>query len=349
MLSFEQLRLLVHLKQYGIAGKETCLMFVGEYSLRPLIRHKYISRNNEIYRLLKKGFELTSHVQILVTITGNAGVIERGLRTSYVAALFGMAGINSSGMLRNNAFIPSNKWREIRDGIISTTRFNGMLCYKGLRLAVYYIGNGDFEWQAFAEGSLFFRKYRTYETQATGMMLICDGDYIGIAEKILRFTISNRKALLKRTSLESNRKRVYSVGQIRLRSNYEKVYITDKNDLLHTLQMAANEERFVDYFVAKSQGMRGRDECDFEVYPNRYFVNLQGDLLKFAMFYDMTKNSVAFVEHMKEKGENYESPIKHHILVSKKFERIAKMYDFPFTSHIVGDDLIGGILNGANS
>jgi hypothetical protein len=326
-------------------------MFVGEYSLRPLVRYKYLSHHNEIYRLLKKGFELTFHIQTLVTITGNASVIERGLRTSYVAALFAMAGINSFGFQQNNAFIPSNKWREIRSGIISTTRFNGMLCYKNMRLAVYYIGNGDFEWQAFAEGSLFFRKYGTYESRATGMLLICDGDYIGIAEKILRYTISNRKALLKRTQLESNKKRAYSIGQIRLRPNYEKVYITDKNDLQKTLQMAENEENFVEYFANCLNGHKTiGEDYDIEVHPDRYFVNPQGDLLKFATFFNTVKSHVNFIEHMKEKEQDYVSLTKHHILIDKKFEKIARIYDnLPFETHTVDDNLIGGILSGADN
>ena len=136
MLNVSQMRVLVHLKQYGVANQETCFKFLDDYKLRPLIRNKYISHHDDMYRLLKKGFEQTAHIQPLVTISGNAKVIERALHTSYIAALYAKMGIDSSGVFMGNTFISFNKWREIRDGIISTTRFHGMLIHNHVRLAV---------------------------------------------------------------------------------------------------------------------------------------------------------------------------------------------------------------------
>ena len=77
MLNLEQLKLLVHLKQYIVANKETCTVFADEYALRPLIRYKYISHRNGIYRLLKKGAEVTEHIQPLITVSGNSEVSVR--------------------------------------------------------------------------------------------------------------------------------------------------------------------------------------------------------------------------------------------------------------------------------
>lgn len=71
-------------------------------------------------------------------------------------------------------FIPSACWRNIAPGILSTTRFTGMLLAGKEKLAVYDIGDGNMEWQVRAEGSLFYTRYGSYETKATGMILICE-------------------------------------------------------------------------------------------------------------------------------------------------------------------------------
>ena len=348
MLSVAQLRLLVHLKQYTVANREICTLFADDYSLRPLMRYKYISSNNGIYRLLKKGFEVTAHIQQLITIGGNAEVIERAIKTSRLAAIFTNMGIQGTGTLRANVFIPSNKWREIRQGITSTARFNGILCYKDMRLAVYDIGDGNMEWQAYAETSLFFRNYGTYENRATGMLLICDGEPLDIAEQILRHTISNRKALMKQTKLESDKKWSYSTGSIRLRPNYEKVYIADKIGIFETLRMAENEQRFVDYFIDKFHGTKGDGSYDIEVYPTRYFVNPQGDLLKFAKYYDTLKSAVKFRESMKDR--EFSMPdVKYHILISEKFEKLVKLYNLPIEYTVVDNNLIKEISNGTDN
>jgi hypothetical protein len=71
-------------------------------------------------------------------------------------------------------FIPSACWRQIRAGILSTTRFAGILFIDEHRLAVYDIGDGNMDWQSMAEHSLFYRKYWEHETCATGVLMICD-------------------------------------------------------------------------------------------------------------------------------------------------------------------------------
>lgn len=350
MLSVNQMRLLVHLKQYGVANQETCFKFLDDYKLRPLIRNKYISHHHDLYRLLKKGLEQTAHIQPLVTISGNAKVIERALHTSYIAALFAEMGIGSSGILLDHTFIPSNKWREIRGGIISTTRFHGMLIRNHVRLAVYYIGDGTMEWQAFAEGSLFFRNYGSCETQATGMLLICDRDAGGIAEKIIRYTMWNRKSLIKDGyQFESDKRRAYSTAPIRLRSTYHKVYISSADDLKKTMEMIENEYVFVDYFMSYFKGSKGEmNKYDIEAYPIRYVINPQGDLLKFVRFFDMIKAAKKFEKEQHAVYANLPK-VSYYLLTSKKYERIAKMYnDLLFDIKIMKNSIVEGILNGTH-
>jgi len=356
MLSIEQSKLLIHLKQYGVADRETCNLFVDDNALRPLLRYKYISYHDWVYRLLKKGSEETVHIQPLVTVNGNTSVIERALKTSRLAALFVKMGIQSAGVLRNNVFIPSPKWREIRKGVTSTAMFNGVLCRGDMRLVIYDIGAGDAPWQAFAETSLFYQKY-AYQTRATGMILVCDGDPIKIAEQILRYTISNRKALMKRTKLESDKKWSYSTGPIRLRPNYEKVYITDKSGLAETLELAINAQKLTDYFnnyyVENFNGVKNtydRGEGDVEVGETRYFIDVHGDLLKFALLYNTVKNSVRFYKNVDDNGNRFAvRHLTYNIVITKEYERLAKLYDLPYEYSIVEDNWIREILDGRDS
>jgi hypothetical protein len=346
MLNDEQIKLLVHLKLYGVADLATCKFFVNDYALRPLVRYQYLHETGGIYRLLKKGQETTAHIAPLVTLSGNEDVIKRTLKTARLAALFANLGVQSAGNLRDNAFIPSNKWREIRSGIISTARFNGVLCRGGRlgsRLAVYDVGDGSMDWQAYAESSLFFRKYGKFEDQATGMLLVCDGDEIPIAEKILRFTISNRKALLKRTALESDKPRAYSFYRIRLRPYYEKVYITNAANLAETLRAAASGKKFLEYFMSSLGGCKCEcSEGDVEAYPKRYFVNPQGDLLKFAEAWDAAKSSKIAQERLQQ---YHIAKVNYHIITIKRFERLARLYaDIPLGVEIADENLFRGLV-----
>ena len=120
--------------------------------------------------------------------------------TSRVAALLwhqGIPFIENIPDKGENSFIPSPVWRKIREGITSTARFNGILFLNGKRLVVYHIGDGNMDWQTFAERSLFFQNYGKYDDRATGMLLICDnGKGPEIAQNIIRETMYYRKRLL---------------------------------------------------------------------------------------------------------------------------------------------------------
>ena len=72
------------------------------------------------------------------------------LYVSRTAALMEKNGIIITERLSNNQkphFIPSACWRNIAKGILSTTRFAGILCAYDKKYAVYDIGDGKMEWQ----------------------------------------------------------------------------------------------------------------------------------------------------------------------------------------------------------
>ena len=183
-----QKTLIRHLIRFHILDYESCLQVLDtentgdkvamSYVFRPLTKQKYIIKDKDgIVSILKKGKELFSNEAPLISIGGGKQNQKRILQVSRVAALLEKNGVEISGKLRSRNvpyFIPSACWREIAPGILSTTRFAGMLLAYGKKYAVYDIGDGTMEWQVRAETSLFYRKYGSYETRADGMILICD-------------------------------------------------------------------------------------------------------------------------------------------------------------------------------
>ena len=77
---------------------------------------------------------------------------------------------------------------------------------------------------------------QSYETKADGMILVCDNDKKRkIAENIIRHTMWNRKSLLNANYTERNKPVRYSRSPIKLRIQYEHVYITTTKELKHDL------------------------------------------------------------------------------------------------------------------
>ena len=146
---------------------------------RPLTKNKYLSKRKDgSVSILSKGRALFPEVKPLIAAGGGAGEIRRVIEVSRMAALMEKNGVPSVGNIPASpepCFIPSACWRSIASGILSTTRFTGILAAGEHRLAVYDIGDGAMDWQTRAEGSLFYTKYGSYETKATGMLLVCRG------------------------------------------------------------------------------------------------------------------------------------------------------------------------------
>lgn len=70
----------------------------------------------------------------------------------------------------------------------------------------YDIGDGRMDWQIRAKNSLFYTKYGSYETRATGMLLVCQEDKREeVAENIIWQTMWSRKQLLKDHCAERSR------------------------------------------------------------------------------------------------------------------------------------------------
>ena len=312
MLKDNQEILIRHLIRFHILDYESCLQVLDtentgdkvalSYVFRPLTKQKYIIKDKDgIVSILKKGKELFSNEAPLISIGGGKQNQKRILQVSRVAALLEKNGVEISGKLRSRNvpyFIPSACWREIAPGILSTTRFAGMLLAYGKKYAVYDIGDGTMEWQVRAETSLFYRKYGSYETKADGMILICDdGKRDEIAERIIRQTMWSRKTLLKERYTETNKPIRYSRSPIKLRTQYRRVYLTTPSRLRTSLQRIYDEEQTIASTIPDAEICYDRSCGDVQVWPMWYYLNPAFDLLKFVYFFSETKEKIQRKEH----------------------------------------------------
>lgn len=165
-----QLQLIRHLARFNLLDYGSCLEMLDvdgtgdrtalSYTFRPLTRNKYLSKRKDgSVSILSKGRALFPEAKLLISTGGGASEVKRVIEVSRMAALMEQNGISCSEerLDRDESyFIPSACWRNIAPGILSTTRFTGMLVAGKHRLAVYNIGNGAMEWQARAEGSMFY-------------------------------------------------------------------------------------------------------------------------------------------------------------------------------------------------
>jgi len=241
MLSLKQLQLLILLKQYGFSTLYGSRNFIGKPELATLLRLRYISKNNGLISLLKKGKEIVEDTEELIVVGGNLVAKQKVAKMANIAGTLMQNGIPSTDRLpkeNENAFIPSNLWRKFRTCIVSTSRFLGVLQYGNRKIVIYHVGDGNFEWQGYGEYSHFFRAYGAYETKADAMLIVCnDGMGPEVAERIIRHSIWKRKTLIKDYgSYENPKPHKYSRAEITVRSDYGVALFCETRDILDTLK-----------------------------------------------------------------------------------------------------------------
>ena len=330
--------LIRHLIRFHILDYESCLQVLDtentgdkvalSYVFRPLTKQKYIFKGKDgTVSILKKGKDLFPDEEPLISIGGGKQNQKRILQVSRVAALLEKNGVEISRKLRSRkepCFIPSACWRQIAPGILSTTRFAGMLLAYGKKYVVYDIGDGSMEWQVRAESSLFYRKYGSYETKADGMILICDDDKRDkIAENIIRQTMWSRKTLLKDKYDETNKPVRYSRSPIKLRKQYRRVYLTTPEQLRISLKRIYTEEEDIANSVSDSEPLNDREEGDRVVWPVRYFINPAYDILKFVYFFSTVKSLISLLE-ANDIGARIE--VQYAMILYKEDTKILRMY-----------------------
>lgn len=331
MPTFEQIKILVHLKEMGVGTTETFRLLLEQdasHLVGHLVRDKYISLHSDgLYTLLKKGDSLISNYQNYIPVPSEKSARKKTLQISNLAVLLKRYGIKYSDTLTEdeNIFIPSAHWRKIRMGILSTARFLGVLIYNNKRIAVYDIENGSMEWQGMAESSLFYWHHGKSETCADAMLMICRDDAPKAALQIIQRTMWDRKRLIKREnySFEPNKPQKYSKSPIKLKSNYNKVLLCDWNDFKSVLDCFVNRKVIMAEYQSKVGGVINEiglynRESDIEDYPRRYFVNLENDLLRFVYLWDRVKWM------NQEHDDLHYRNIDYHLIMRSKYKVIGE-------------------------
>jgi len=334
-LKENQLNLLRHLARFETLDYASCLRMLDfnrtndrkalSYAFRPLTKHKYVKKRKDSgVIILTKGRALFPDVKPLVTLGGGAAGQARANTVSRVAMFLHETGVGSCASLDETddiCFIPSACWRKIREGILSTTRFAGILFTGDHRLAVYDIGGGEMEWQTRAERSLFYRNHGDYETRATGILLICDdGKRDEVAQRIIRTTMWHRKQLIgKDSGYERDRPVKYVRAPIRLAAQYERAYLTTPALLGESLAAIAAEADYISRCRMNNPRCPVPANGDYEAWPYRYFVNIATDLLKYVYFFAAAKSLIAF-------REEYAGELNYAIVLPRRDFPILRMY-----------------------
>ena len=330
-----QLALIRHLILLNIMAYADCLTYLDtettgdriamSYAFRPLTRNGYLAKSRDgIVTVLQKGRELFPDEGPLISTATRGKARDRVLQVSKVCMWMEQNDVPISGELLDTEdpyFIPSACWRNIGKGILSTTRFMGMLLAYDKKYAVYDIGDGTMEWQVKAEASLFFYKYGSFETKADGMIMICDeGRRNEIARRIIRQTMWDRKRLLKDHYTETDKPVRYSRSPIKLRTQYERVYLTTPALLPISLERIYDEEYYIENGVRGAERLKERKLGDVEVYPIRYYLNPAFDILKLVHFFAEVKDDLDMAQ------DGYVSPIEYFMVVYPEDLEVARMY-----------------------
>ena len=302
-----QLKLLRHLARFNLMDYLDCLDLLdtagtGErmalsYAFRPLTKNRYVSKRKDgCVSILAKGRALLPEDTPLIASGGGAAERRRVMEVSHMAALMERHNIPAFADRQEcdtPYFIPSACWRKVAPGILSTTRFVGMLLAGGHRLAVYNIGDWAMEWQVRAEGSLFYTRHGSYETRATGMLLVCREDAREQAAKnIIRQTMWNRRQLLRDSCVERDRPVRWSRSPIKLKVQYGHVYLTTPSMLALSLKRILGEDGYIQALCEETGGVRTGSQGvgeDIQAWPRRMFVNPACDLLKYVRFFSAVK------------------------------------------------------------
>lgn len=333
-----QLYLLRHLARFQLLSYSDCLELLDtggtkdltalSYAFRPLTKNKYISKQRDGgVSILAKGRALFPETEPLISTGGGAVERRRVMEVSRMAALMernGVPVVEEPIDTDQPYFIPSACWRKIVPGILSTTRFAGMLIMEEDRIAVYDIGDGRMEWQGRAEGSLFHPRYGTYEVQATGMLLICqDGVRNSVAEQIIRYTMWQRRQLLRdRRPSQRERPVRWSRAPIRLRKLYGQVYLTTparfRQDLNRILSLPGEIQARCGDGILLHDPAQGDYERDYY----RGFVCYAADLLKYVYFFSAVRALMRLLD-----APNTPSPsLRYEIYIHSEDEKLLALY-----------------------
>ena len=341
MLQSNQIGLLEFMAKYPCLDYESCLRRLGtyenddmvalSYAFRPLTRYGYLSKGKDGFvTLTAKGRRVVDYIEPLVSV-GSGSTRERVAKVARMAMRLDDICIPSREEIQKYAmdyFIPSACWRRIVPGILSTTRFLGMLILDEKAYAVYDIGDGHMEWQMRAESSLYNLRnsdvINGLYTVPKGMIFVCNDDArTAVAENIIRQTMWYRKQLLQEYYSQRDKPARWSRSPIKLRRQYEHVYLTTPTMLGEDLDYIIRVDEFMKLHEAQyGKRMNNPTSGDYENWPKRYFDNPATDLLKYVYFFARVKDDI---RNNKEE-KTHRNVITYGILYRPKDQPILNIY-----------------------
>ena len=156
------------------------------------------------------------------------------------------------------------------------------------------------------------------------MLLVCQEDKRDeVAQNIIRQTMWSRRQLLREDCVERDRPTRWSRSPIKLRAQYEHVYLTTPETLGKSLHRIQTEEKYIQALSKHGGRLSGSQGIgDIEAYPRHIFVNPACDLLKFVRFFAAVKSYLV----PSESEDAWRPQIMLELIISREDAAIAKMY-----------------------
>jgi len=142
-----------------------------------------------------------------------------------------------------------------------------------------------------------------------------------VAENIIRQTMWHRRRLLSSRCVERNKPARWSRSPIRLRSQYEHVYLTTPKRLNKSLQTIWDEESYIEEVLEDGTRFKDSMQGDIERWPYRYFINPACDLLKYVYFFSEAKELLMLLEN-----PIVQTPLRYAICYDEGDVNILGMY-----------------------
>lgn len=139
---------------------------------------------------------------------------------------------------------------------------------------------------------------------------------------LIRQTMWNRRQLLRQKCCERNRPARWSQSPIKLRTQYEHVYLTTAERLAGDLSVIWAEDAYINDLL--DGGTRSCEPRlgDIERWPKRLFVNPATDLLKYVYFFAAVTESAS----PKDLQNRYAPQLQYELYIQPQDEAILEMY-----------------------
>lgn len=144
-----------------------------------------------------------------------------------------------------------------------------------------------------------------------------------IAKQIIRQTMWGRKTLLKEHYSQTDKPVRYSRSPIKLRAQYEHVYLTTPALLAESLERIYDERETIENTIEEGTRSYRPKEGNWENWPERYFLNPAFDILMMVYFFSAVKGLKALLE---DDPADHIKQLRYILCVHPEDLEVARMY-----------------------